>query len=203
MWWLVIPVVIISGIAFNASAEAAYGARRFCDAFEGTEAQQEFVEDSKKSVKKTIVSEKSEKQARAIGQCRELLAAGISNRRVKLDPKSTQLCLKSRAVWLSDPEQGSTLKTSMMEACDRAIIGQQKLSDPCDSAFECAVGLVCVGNRGGPPGTCRRPLALNTTCDDSQVNASELHAIIAAMRPSCGANAYCGTKNGVLVCLPD
>lgn len=203
LWRIIAVIVSVLNAWSTASATPVFTARSFCDAFEGAETRQLFGEGRKIDKNSPEYLALIDREARASGQCRELLAASISNHRVKLEPKATSLCLKHLRDWLKETKVTSTLRTSMQQACNEAIIGQQQAGKACDSAFECVTGLVCIGERGGPPGACRLPLPINATCDDSQLNSSQLHGLIAASRSVCGPKAHCGLKNKTLVCLPN
>ena len=192
--------LLIALQAWTNGIAAAMGARSICESFEKAETDRLERQCSGKDWQDPVIMAQVEAANRANAQCRELLSASLSLRRVKVNPSGLQKCLKARTAYLADPARSQAAAASMRTACNLALRGERKAGQTCDSAFECVSGLVCVGKHGGPPGVCRQPLALGASCDDDPMNASQLHALLLAVRNVCGPGAHCGRKNGSLVC---
>lgn len=196
-------LAILAFLAVKAHAAASLGARAICDSFEKAEVDHLFSKCKQQDLQDPSLAAQLEAANRAAGQCRELLSASISLRHVKTNPSLAQKCLEARTAWAADSARSQAKAQAMRTVCDQAIVGLRVDGQSCDSAFECVPGLVCVGERGAPPGTCRKPLALNAACDDDTMNASQLHALMLAVRNVCGPGAHCGSKDGNLVCRPN
>jgi hypothetical protein len=186
-----------------AHAAPAFSAKVFCDGFEGAEVERLYGKCGAKESSDPFVAAQLERAARAKGQCRELLATSFSTRRVTTTKATAERCLEARAAWAADRTRSRATADRVRAACDAALVGLRKEGQSCDSAFECALGLTCIGKRGGPPGTCRKPLPLGAACDDDTLNASQLHALILDLRNVCGKGAHCGPQGPTLACRAD
>lgn len=190
-------------VTLAAHAAPAFSAKALCDGFEGAEPERLYGNCSAKEKSAPFVATRLELAARAKGQCRELLATSFSTGRVTTTKAAAEACLDARAAWAADRTRSRGAADRMRAACDAALVGLRKEGQSCDSAFECAVGLACIGKRGGPPGTCRKPLPLGAACDDDALNASQLHALILDLRSICGKGAHCGPQGSTLACRAD
>jgi hypothetical protein len=190
-------------VTLAARAAPSFSAKAFCDGFEGAEVERLYGTCGAKDRSDPFVATRLERATRAKGQCRELLATSFSTGRVTTTQATAKQCLDARAAWAADRTRSRAAADRMRAACDAALVGLRKAGQSCDSAFECATGHACIGKRGGPPGTCRKPLPLGTSCDDDTLNASQLHALILDLRNVCGKGAHCGPQGSTLACRAD
>lgn len=165
--------------------------KSLCDGFETAAAKKAC------SAKLTAESE------RARQQCLELLNASTSDKRARLDKMGVDHCLKARLAFVADPARGRALADQMRQACDQAVIGLQGDGKKCDSPFDCAPGLACLGKTGGPPGLCTKPLAKGAPCNAESLNGSALQALITAVRQPCAHGLRCATTHQGFTCLAE
>lgn len=193
---------------FLASAKPSWAAqaspKHLCDEFEGLGFELDPQKCKSWEGRDAKVRTLREKIQKSKQQCRELLSYSLSHKRIRLERSAADQCLKAYRDYSKDALRSKAAWLAARTACDAAIVGLARSGEVCDSAFECAPGLVCRGDKGGPPGRCQAVLNIGDACDDDALNASALHALLLDARGSCGAGAHCGiSKDGSLRCAKD
>ncbi len=166
------------------------GTRAFCEAFEAPDAPK-FASCTAKDAGDPQVATAFEGAARLQHQCLELLNSALAAKHVKMDPVGARRCAAARQAFLQDPRRPPARRAAMGAACAAAFTGLQKTGERCESALDCAAGLACAGQGGGPPGTCAEPAKPGADCSGDAVNGSAVATLFGGLRAVCAAGAHC------------
>jgi hypothetical protein len=126
----------------------------------------------------------------AANLCTSNLAMAIARSRASFDDDAAHACIAMlKAKQLA---QASETDTVFAHApCDRVLVGQQPVEQPCRFSIECKEGLACVGYKVGVDGTCKKPPAVHEGCTLQPYGTIFNEAAAEPHHPACAAGAFC------------
>jgi hypothetical protein len=181
-------VPVIKLLLVYAALASPLSTKTFCERFEAPSDPKAALCTGKFAADPTAAADAS---AHAVHQCLEILNSAISRGHLKMDGGLATRCADARRELLADPRRSLVRLAALRAACAQAFTGRVSKGEVCESALECAAGLVCAGKDGGPPGTCVEPKKRGALCSSDAVNGSALAALFGGMRSVCGSASHC------------
>jgi hypothetical protein len=122
--------------------------------------------------------------------CTDDVNAAVARGRTSFDPDAAKHCIEMlQGAELPRASNADTIFSHY--PCDRVLVGNQGVGEPCRFSVECKEGLACVGYAMGVDGTCKKAPKVGELCTVQRfgtilnVQAGELH------HPACAPNASC------------